>query len=63
MTIAMLEEAIANTGGDPAQAAGEFARHDRNADGLVCTITQVLPNDASGSDTWFVSRDNITGAK
>ena len=53
--------AISQTGGDPAQAVAEFARNDRNDDGLVCTMTQVLPNDASGNDTWFVSRDNIAG--
>ena len=59
MTLAELRLAIAATGGDPAQADGEFARNDRNGDGTVCTMTQVLPNDASGDDTWFVSRDNI----
>ena len=63
MTLGMLEKAIADTGGDPAQAAGEFALHDRNGDGVVCTMTQILPNDASGSDTWFVSRDNVAAAK
>ena len=63
MTIEMLESAIAATGGDPAQAEGEFALHNRNGDEIICTITQILPNDASGSDTWFVSRDNTAAAK
>ena len=63
MTKPMLEVAIAETGGDPAQAEGEFALHDRNGDGVLCTITQVLPNDASGSETWFVSRDNTAAAR
>ena len=62
-TLAELRAAIAATGGDPAQADGEFARSDRNDDGLLCTMTQVLPNDASGNDTWFVSRDNNAAAK
>ncbi len=63
MTLPGLRSAIAATGGDPAQADGEFARFDRNDDGLLCTMTQVLPNDASGNDTWFVSRDNNSAAK
>ena len=63
MTMLELAMAISATGGDPAQAAGEFARNDRNGDGLVCTMTQLLPNDASGNDTWFVSRDNLAAAR
>ena len=63
MTLAELRDAIALTGGDPAQADVEFARHNRNDDEFVCTMIQVLPNDASGADTWFVSRDNTTAVK
>ena len=63
MTLAELRAAIAATGGDPAQADGEFAHSDRNGDRVLCTMTQVLPNDASGFDTWFVSRDNIAAAR
>ena len=62
-TVEMLETAITETGGDPAQAEGEFALHNRNGDEFVCTLKQILPNDASGSDTWFVSRDNVASAK
>ena len=61
MTIDDLRMAIVDTGGDPAQADAEFARHNRNGDAFVCTMTQILPNDASGSAVWFVSRDNTTG--
>lgn len=63
MTLEELAAAIAATGGDPAQADAEFAKHNRNGDRYVCTSTQVLPNDASGATTWFVSRDNIAAAR
>ena len=63
MTLEDLAGAIEETGGDPAQAEGEFARHNRNGDGFICTLTQILPNDASGADTWFVSRDNTAAAR
>jgi hypothetical protein len=63
MTLVELANAIAETGGDPAQAEGEFALHDRDGDGVICTMTQVLPNDASGADTWFVSRDDTAAAR
>ena len=62
MTLPQLRAAIAGTGGDPAQADAEFAHSDRNGDGVLRTMTQVLPNDASGFDTWFVSPDNIAAA-
>jgi hypothetical protein len=48
MILDMLEKAIADTGGDPAQAAGELALHDRNDDGV--TMTQVLPNDVDRAE-------------
>ena len=63
MTVEDLAAAIEATGGDPAQAEQEFALHNRNGDELICTMTQVLPNDASGSDIWFVSRDNTSAAR
>ncbi len=62
MDEATLAAAIEEGGGDPTQAAGEFAKRDRNGDGYLCVMTQVLPNDASGFDTWFVSRDNNANA-
>jgi hypothetical protein len=63
MTPAMLVAAIIASGGDPAGAEAEFARHDRNDDKILCVMTQVLPNDASGNDTWFVTRDNNSAAR
>ena len=63
MDLEDLAAAIEATGGDPAQAEQEFARQNRNGDEFVCTMTQVLPNDASGSDIWFVSRDNTSAAR
>ena len=57
-----LAAAMQAAGGDPSQAAAEFAKYDRNGDDYLCVMTQVLPNDASGFDTWFVSRDNNTSA-
>lgn len=39
-----------------AQATFDFC--DKNGDGFVCTMTQSLPNDANGSDTWYLSEDN-----
>ena len=54
-TLAAATEA---SGFDPEIVADIFAKEDRNGDGLLCVMTQVLPNDASGSDTWFVSHDN-----
>ncbi len=62
MTVEMLATAIAETGGDPAQAEGLFPKTNRNGDQFVCTMTQILPNDASGSDTYFVIRDNTAAA-
>lgn len=35
-----------------------FATEDKNRDEVLCDMKQILPNDASGSDTWFVSHDN-----
>ncbi|HSM44557.1 MAG TPA: hypothetical protein VK969_06020 [Acidimicrobiia bacterium] len=53
-----LAAATAASGFDPGIVADIFAKEDRNGDGLLCVMTQVLPNDASGSDIWFVSHDN-----
>jgi hypothetical protein len=58
MDEATFAEAIEDSGFDPSLAAAIFETEDRNGDGLLCVMTQVLPNDASGSDTWFVSHDN-----
>jgi hypothetical protein len=48
---------------DPAAAEAEFARHNRNNDDFVCVMEQVLPNDASGDDTWYIARDNNVPAR
>jgi hypothetical protein len=53
-----LAAATAASGFDPGIVADIFAKEDRNGDGFLCVMTQILPNDASGSDTWFVSHDN-----
>lgn len=53
-----LADAVEASGFDPAEAALIFAKEDKNNDGNLCVMVQVLPNDASGSDTWFVSHDN-----
>lgn len=57
-----LAAAIEAGGYDPAEAplfaAQVVAANDRNDDGLVCVMTQVLPNDASGANTFFVAHDN-----
>ncbi len=50
-------------GFNPDEAAEIFAKEDKNGDGLLCVMTQVLPNDSSGSDTWFVSHDNTAREK
>ena len=57
-----LEAFMAAAGGNPAEAADVFAFNDRNHDGLLCVMTQVLPNDASGFTTFFIPRDNIATA-
>ena len=51
-------DAIEDSGFDPALAEAVFETEDRNRDGFLCVMIQTLPNDASGSDTWFVSHDN-----
>jgi hypothetical protein len=53
-----LADAIEACGFEPAEAALIFAKEDKNNDGRLCVMVQVLPNDASGSDTWFVPHDN-----
>lgn len=53
-----LADGIAASGFDPAEAAVIFAKEDKNDDGQLCVMVQVLPNDASGSDIWFVPHDN-----
>ena len=45
------EEAIA-------RATATFAFCDKNGDNYACVMTQSLPNDANGSDTWFLVEDN-----
>lgn len=56
---ATLAAGLADHFGLPAQVAADvFDAEDKNNDGLLCVLVQVLPNDASGSDTWFVSHDN-----
>ena len=55
---AALAVALEMAGYDPAFAAGEFEANDKNGDALLCIMTQVLPNDASGNTTFFVSHDN-----
>ena len=58
MDEAALADAIEASGFDPAEASLIFAKQEKNDDGTLCVMVQVLPNDASGSDTWFVSHDN-----
>ena len=46
-------------GEDPGfTAADVFAEDDRNRDGHLCVMIQMLPNDASGSDVYFLAHDN-----
>jgi hypothetical protein len=54
---------LASGGFDPAEAAVIFATEDRNQDDLLCVMKQILPNDSSGSDTWYVSHDNNARSK
>ena len=51
-------DALVAGGLDPAEASLVFEEVDKNNDGLLCVMVQVLPNDASGFDTWFVYHDN-----
>ena len=51
-------EELEAAGFDPEDAAAVFAKENKNRDAYLCVMTQNLPNDASGSDTWFVSHDN-----
>ena len=53
-----LADAVEAAGFDPAEVSLVFAKEDRNEDGTLCVMVQTLPNDASGSDTWFVTKDN-----
>ena len=57
-----LDAAIEAAGGPPDDAAAVFAKYNRNGDAYLCVQRQVLPNDASGFTTFFVSRDNIANA-
>jgi len=50
-------------GGDPEELTVAFETTDKNDDGLACVMTQLLPNDASGSDTWLVHVDNVARAR
>lgn len=50
--------ALVAGGMDPAEAPLFFEEADKNNDGSLCVMVQVLPNDASGSDTWHLYLDN-----
>ncbi|MEJ2487369.1 MAG: hypothetical protein P8Y68_16715 [Anaerolineales bacterium] len=41
-----------------ARATATYAFCDKNGDNYACVMTQNLPNDANGSDTWFLIEDN-----
>ena len=41
-----------------ARAAATYAFCDKNGDNYACVMTQYLPTDANGSDTWFLIEDN-----
>lgn len=56
MDAALLQEL---SGASEEAIADEFATHDRNDDGLLCVLTEVLPNDASGAFEWFTPVDNV----
>jgi hypothetical protein len=56
-------EALITAGFDPADAAPQWAKYDKNGDGYLCTMTQILPNDNSGSAIWYVSHDNNAKVK
>ena len=40
------------------RATATYAFCDKNGDNYACVMTQHLPNDANGSDTWFLIEDN-----
>lgn len=40
------------------RATATYAFCDKNGDNYACVMTQNLPNDANGSDTWFLIEDN-----
>jgi len=52
------EQLAERYGGNEAAAQATFDFCDRDGDGLICTMTQHLPNDANGSDLWYLSEDN-----
>ena len=58
MDQATLADALEDSGLDPAGAEVLLANSDKDGDGLVCVMIQILPNSASGGDTFFVNRDN-----
>lgn len=58
LDVERLTELYGGTEGARAAAERTFAKCDHNRDDLACTKTQNLPNDSSGSDTWFLSEDN-----
>ena len=60
MTEAAVEGAALAAGAPPGTASAEFAKVNKNDDLVVCVMKQVLPNDASGSTTWFVFQDNTS---
>jgi hypothetical protein len=59
-----LAGAFASIGHPDAEGIAEafFAKNDKNGDGLLCVMPQVLPNEASGDDEFFVAHDNNANA-
>ena len=51
-------ELLDESGLPPEYADAILASADRNGDGWVCLMTQILPNDASGDTEWLIARDN-----
>ena len=41
-----------------ARLAAIMGFNDHNGDGLLCVMVHYLPNDASGTDTWWSLQDN-----
>lgn len=55
--------ALEDAGFSSADAGAVYDKEDKNDDGILCVEVQELPNDASGSDIWFVSKDNTSQAR
>jgi hypothetical protein len=58
-----LGAAIEAAGGGADDVAAIFVANDKNGDELLCVLTQTLPNDASGAETFFVFHDNTANAR